>query len=36
MLRKGVDPTINVIALLLMLLSIGIGLVGLWTTRYRG
>lgn len=36
MLRKGVDPTINVIALLLMLLSIGIGLVGLRATRYRG
>jgi spermidine/putrescine transport system permease protein len=36
MLRKGVDPTINVIAVLLMLLSIGISLVGLRATRYRG
>jgi spermidine/putrescine transport system permease protein len=36
MLRRGVDPSINVIAVLLMLLSVGISLVGLRATRYRG
>ena len=36
MLRKGVDPSINVIAVILMLLSIGISLIGLRVTRYRG
>lgn len=36
MLRKGVDPTINVVAVILMLLSIGASLVGLRVTRYRG
>lgn len=36
MLRKGADPTINVVAVVMMLLSIGVSLVGLRTTRYRG
>ena len=36
MLRKGVDPSINVIAVIIMLLSIGISLIGLRVTRYRG
>lgn len=36
MLRKGVDPTINVVAVILMLLSIGVSLIGLRVTRYRG
>lgn len=36
MLRRGVDPTINVIAVLIMLLSIGASVIGLRATRYRG
>jgi spermidine/putrescine transport system permease protein len=36
MLRKGVDPSINVVAVLLMLFSIGVSLIGLRVTRYRG
>jgi len=36
MLRKGVDPTINVVAVILMLLSIGVSLIGLRVTKYRG
>ena len=36
MLRRGVDPTINVIALILMALSVGASLIGLRVTRYRG
>jgi len=36
MLRKGVDPSINVIAVMIMLLSVGVCLVGLRVTRYRG
>jgi len=36
MLRKGVDPSINVVATFIMCLSIGITLVGLRITRYRG
>ena len=35
MLRKGVDPTINIVAVMLMLLSIGVSLIGLRVTRYR-
>ena len=35
MLRKGVDPTINIVAVILMLLSIGVSLIGLRATRYR-
>jgi spermidine/putrescine transport system permease protein len=36
MLRKGVDPTINVVAVILIALSFGASLVGLRITRYRG
>jgi spermidine/putrescine transport system permease protein len=36
MLRRGVDPSINVVAVMLMLFSIGVSLVGLRVTRYRG
>jgi spermidine/putrescine transport system permease protein len=36
MLRKGVDPSINIVAVILMLLSIGVSLIGLRVTRYRG
>jgi spermidine/putrescine transport system permease protein len=36
MLRKGVDPTINVIAVILMLLSVAVSILGLRITRYRG
>ena len=36
MLRKGVDPSINVVAVLLMMFSIGVSLIGLRVTRYRG
>lgn len=36
MLRKGVDPSINVVAVLAMLLSIGVSLIGFRVTRYRG
>ncbi len=36
MLRKGVDPSINVAAVIVMLLSVGISLIGFQVTRYRG
>jgi spermidine/putrescine transport system permease protein len=36
MLRKGVDPSINVVATLIMLLSVGTTIFGLWVTQYRG
>ena len=36
MLRKGAEPTINVIAVILILLSVTISLIGLRITRYRG
>lgn len=36
MLRKGVDPSINVVAVMLMLFSIGVSLIGMRVTRYRG
>jgi spermidine/putrescine transport system permease protein len=36
MLRKGVDPSINVVALILMTLTIGVALIALRVTRYRG
>ncbi len=36
MLRKGVDPTINVAAVIMLLLSIGISVIGLRITKYRG
>ena len=36
MLRKIVDPTINVVAVVLMTLTICVSLVALWVTRYRG
>lgn len=36
MLRKGVDPSVNVAATLIMLLSIGASVVGLRISRYRG
>jgi spermidine/putrescine transport system permease protein len=36
MLRRGVDPSINVIATLLMLLSVAASVIGLRITRYRG
>ncbi|MFT5113796.1 MAG: spermidine/putrescine transport system permease protein [Parasphingorhabdus sp.] len=36
MLRKGVDPSINVVAVMIMLLSIGATLIGFRVTRYRG
>lgn len=36
MLRKGVDPSINVVAVLIMMLSITATLIGLRITRYRG
>ncbi|MEP9390485.1 ABC transporter permease [Mesorhizobium sp. KR9-304] len=36
MLRKGVDPSINVVATLIMLLSIGTTVFGLRITQYRG
>lgn len=36
MLRKGVDPSINVIAATVMLLSITGSIIGLRVTRYRG
>jgi spermidine/putrescine transport system permease protein len=36
MLRRGVDPTINVIAVLIMSLSIGASIIALRITRYRG
>ncbi len=36
MLRRGVDPTINVIAVLIMSLSVGASLIALHITRYRG
>ena len=36
MLRRGVDPSINVVAVLIMLLSIGVSIVGFRVTRYRG
>ena len=35
MLRKGLTPTINVVAVTLMLLSILVSLIGLWLARYR-
>jgi spermidine/putrescine transport system permease protein len=36
MLRRGVDPSINVVAVIIMLLSVGVTLLGLRITRYRG
>lgn len=36
MLRKGLDPSVNVVAVLIMLLSIGVSILGMWATRYRG
>ena len=36
MLRRGVDPSINVIAVLTMSLSIAGSVIGLHITRYRG
>jgi hypothetical protein len=36
MLRKGVDPSINVVAVLIMALSIGATLFGFRLTGYRG
>ena len=36
MLRKIVDPTINVVAVVLMTLTISVSIVALWLTRYRG
>ena len=36
LLRRGVDPSINVVAVMLMLFSIGVSLIGLRVTRYRG
>jgi len=36
MLRRGVDPTINVMAVMVMSLSIGASVLGLRATRYRG
>lgn len=36
MLRKGVDPSVNVVAVLIMVLSIGATVLGLRVTRYRG
>jgi spermidine/putrescine transport system permease protein len=36
MLRRGVDPTVNVIAVLIMSLSVGVSLIAFYITRYRG
>ncbi len=36
MLRKGVDPSINVVATIVMLLSIGTTVLGLRITKYKG
>jgi ABC-type spermidine/putrescine transport system permease subunit II len=36
MLRKGVDPTINAVAIILMVLPVTIGVIDLRVTRYRG
>jgi len=36
MLRKGVDPSINVVAVMIMLMSIGVTILGFRVTRYRG
>lgn len=36
MLRKGIDPSINAIALILLALSLAISLIGLRFARYRG
>ena len=36
MLRQGVDPSINVVALILMTLTIGVSIIALRITRYRG
>lgn len=36
MLRKGVDPTINAVAIVLMVLSTTISVIDLRVTRYRG
>jgi spermidine/putrescine transport system permease protein len=36
MLRKIVDPTINVVAVVLMTLTISVSIIALWLTRYRG
>ena len=35
MLRKGVDPSINVVALILMSLTIAVSIIALRVTRYR-
>ncbi len=36
LLRKGAEPTVNVIAVILILLSVTISFIGLRITRYRG
>ncbi len=36
MLRKVVDPTINVVAVILMTVTISVSTIALWLTRYRG
>lgn len=36
MLRRGVDPSINVVATFLMLFSVAVSVIGLRITRYRG
>jgi len=36
MLRKGVDPSINVVAVMIMLMSIAVTVLGFRVTRYRG
>jgi spermidine/putrescine transport system permease protein len=36
MLRKGLDPSVNVVAVLIMVLSIGVSIIGMRITRYRG
>ena len=36
MLRKGVDPSINVVAIILMALTICVSIIALRVTRYRG
>ena len=36
MLRMGVNPTINIVAMLIMLLTVAVSLVALRVTRWRG
>lgn len=36
MLRKGVDPSINVVAVMILLMSVGVTMLGFRITRYRG